>query len=228
MVAPTPRVLVPATAAKGEVVRIKTLISHPMETGLRRDGQGKTIPRRIINSTKSKGFGEDYGQLLGTKWNPGYQASATSGRCPMRTVLLACIVIGTMMLRAEAQAVKPAVGSEELYWIVTLQVKPDQLADFKKVVAPLVAATQQEPGTLEYEYNVGADQSTIDIFERYRDSNAAVAHVTQTFGPKFSKPFLALAKPTRLIVYGTPSAEAKKVLAPFNPVYMTPIDGFTR
>jgi len=55
-----------------------------------------------------------------------------------------------------------------------------------------------------------------------------VSHVTQTFGPKFSKRFLELAKETRFVVYGKPSPEAQKVLAGFNPVYMTPFDGFTR
>jgi hypothetical protein len=29
-------------------------------------------------------------------------------------------------------------------------------------------------------------------------------------------------------VYGTPTAELKKILADFHPVYMTPFDGFTR
>jgi sulfur-oxidizing protein SoxZ len=46
----TPRVQVPAAAAKGETVRIKTLIGHAMETGLRRDAQGNAIPRKIINA----------------------------------------------------------------------------------------------------------------------------------------------------------------------------------
>jgi sulfur-oxidizing protein SoxZ len=49
MVTPTPRVQVPATAAKGELLQIKTLISHQMETGLRHDSQGKVIFRQIIN-----------------------------------------------------------------------------------------------------------------------------------------------------------------------------------
>jgi sulfur-oxidizing protein SoxZ len=49
MVAPRPRVQVPGTAAKGEVIHIRTLIEHPMETGLRRDSQGEAIPRKIIN-----------------------------------------------------------------------------------------------------------------------------------------------------------------------------------
>jgi sulfur-oxidizing protein SoxZ len=49
MTAPTPRVLVPSAATKGEVIRVKTIISHQMETGLRHDAQGRVIPRKIIN-----------------------------------------------------------------------------------------------------------------------------------------------------------------------------------
>ena len=49
MFTPTPRVQVPSAAAKGEVFPVKTLISHQMETGLRRDDQGNVIPRKIIN-----------------------------------------------------------------------------------------------------------------------------------------------------------------------------------
>lgn len=44
-----PRVKVPKTAAIGEVVTIKSLISHKMESGQRKDADGKLIPRSIIN-----------------------------------------------------------------------------------------------------------------------------------------------------------------------------------
>lgn len=44
-----PRVKVPKKATAGEVISIKTLISHPMESGQRKDGDGNTIPRSIIN-----------------------------------------------------------------------------------------------------------------------------------------------------------------------------------
>jgi sulfur-oxidizing protein SoxZ len=40
---------VPAKAKKGEVIAIKTLISHEMETGYRHDNMGKQIPRDIIS-----------------------------------------------------------------------------------------------------------------------------------------------------------------------------------
>jgi sulfur-oxidizing protein SoxZ len=45
----TPRVRVPESARAGEAVLIKTLISHPMESGQRKDSQGNVIPRSIIN-----------------------------------------------------------------------------------------------------------------------------------------------------------------------------------
>ena len=41
---------VPRTAKRGEVITIKTLISHIMETGFRRDNVGKVVPRDIITS----------------------------------------------------------------------------------------------------------------------------------------------------------------------------------
>jgi len=44
-----PRVRVPKTAAAGEVITIKTLISHKMESGQRKDDDGNVIPRSIIN-----------------------------------------------------------------------------------------------------------------------------------------------------------------------------------
>jgi len=44
-----PRVKVPSKASAGDVVTIKTLISHPMESGQRKDKSGKIIPREIIN-----------------------------------------------------------------------------------------------------------------------------------------------------------------------------------
>jgi sulfur-oxidizing protein SoxZ len=45
-----PRIRLPKEAKKGEIIQIKTLVSHVMETGLRKDEDGKLIPRKIINA----------------------------------------------------------------------------------------------------------------------------------------------------------------------------------
>ena len=45
-----PRLKLPSEAKKGEVIQIKTLLSHIMESGQRKDKDGKVIPRKIINT----------------------------------------------------------------------------------------------------------------------------------------------------------------------------------
>lgn len=41
-------VTLPARARRGEIIEIKTLAAHPMETGFRRTQLGELIPRDII------------------------------------------------------------------------------------------------------------------------------------------------------------------------------------
>ena len=49
-----PRVKVPKSASAGDVITIKTLISHKMESGQRKDKKsGELIPRKIINAFKA-------------------------------------------------------------------------------------------------------------------------------------------------------------------------------
>lgn len=42
------RISAPETAAQGDIIELKAMIQHPMETGYRRDSKGDTIPRDII------------------------------------------------------------------------------------------------------------------------------------------------------------------------------------
>jgi sulfur-oxidizing protein SoxZ len=46
----TARIVCPKTAKRGEIIEIKTLINHPMETGYRRDDMGQAIARDIFKS----------------------------------------------------------------------------------------------------------------------------------------------------------------------------------
>jgi sulfur-oxidizing protein SoxZ len=41
---------IPKSAKRGDVIEIKTLMSHIMETGYRRTAEGKLVPRNIITS----------------------------------------------------------------------------------------------------------------------------------------------------------------------------------
>lgn len=69
---PTPRVRMPATAKAGEVIEVKTLISHEMESGQRKDKDGNTIPRKIIKQFVATFNGQE---VMKADWHPAVSAN---------------------------------------------------------------------------------------------------------------------------------------------------------
>lgn len=53
------RLLVPASAKRGELVEIRIAIQHPMETGFRMDNMGKVIPKNTISNLVCRYNGAD-------------------------------------------------------------------------------------------------------------------------------------------------------------------------
>jgi quinol monooxygenase YgiN len=94
-----------------------------------------------------------------------------------------------------------------MYWVFTVTV--DQMDKFTPLIPKLVAATEKEPGALQFECNIGDDQKTVDFFERYTDSKAALFHQTESFAP-FANEFFAVAKLTRWVICGTPSRRVQE------------------
>jgi len=75
-----PRVKAPKQAAAGEVVTIKCLISHNMESGQRKDSNGNKIPRSIINRFTAEFNGKsviDVAMEAAISTNPYFQFDAT-------------------------------------------------------------------------------------------------------------------------------------------------------
>ena len=54
-----PRIKLPDAINPGQIIEIKTLVTHVMETGNRKDGTGKIIPRDIIHTFTATFEGED-------------------------------------------------------------------------------------------------------------------------------------------------------------------------
>lgn len=67
-----PRIKIPDSAKVGEVIEIKTLVSHVMETGQRKDKDGKTIPRFIINAFNASFGGRE---VFSADLQPGISAN---------------------------------------------------------------------------------------------------------------------------------------------------------
>jgi len=66
------RIKLPDSAKVGDVIEVKTLISHVMETGQRKDADGKTIPRSIINLFTATFAGAE---VITAELHPGISAN---------------------------------------------------------------------------------------------------------------------------------------------------------
>lgn len=67
-----PRVRIPETAKPGEIIEIKTLISHQMENGQRKAPSGEPIPRDIINRFTARFNGRE---VFSADWFPAISAN---------------------------------------------------------------------------------------------------------------------------------------------------------
>jgi sulfur-oxidizing protein SoxZ len=68
-----PRIRLPDNARIGEVIEIKTLIAHPMESGNRRNNDGGLVPRLLLHTFAAKFAGREVFRATlhtGTAANP--------------------------------------------------------------------------------------------------------------------------------------------------------------
>jgi quinol monooxygenase YgiN len=145
-----------------------------------------------------------------------------------RKLLFSLVSLVLAVFPADAQTTGPQRGFKAGY-VATLssgEVAPEQMEAFKERTKRTLAAVAEEPGTLIFEFSVQPDGKTVDLLEMYQNADAFVAHVKHmrsVFGQEVS-----LRKPGKIIVFGSPNAEMKEIIARRDPVYETYIDGFMR
>jgi len=148
----------------------------------------------------------------------------------MRKLLISLSALVLMAFPVHAQTPAPQHGLKAGYiaLVVTGEVLPGQMDNFKQLVPKLVAAVAEEPGTLVYEFSLQPDQKTYNVMEVYQNSDATAAHGKHLASTDFLKELAQVRKITNVIVFGSPDAQVKEGLARLDPVYTTHIDGFMR
>ena len=66
------RIALPENTKAGELVEIKTLISHPMNTGFEYDNRGELIPRNILTEFQCYYLGK---KVFHARFNPSVAAN---------------------------------------------------------------------------------------------------------------------------------------------------------
>jgi quinol monooxygenase YgiN len=150
----------------------------------------------------------------------------------MRKLLfsLSALVLVAFSVHAQTPAPAPQHGLKagSIALVITGEVLPGQMDNFRSLVTRLVAAVAEEPGTLVYEFSLQPDEKTYKVMEVYQNSDAAAAHGKHLTSTGFLKELGQVRKITNVIVFGSPDAQVKEGLARLDPVYTSHIDGFMR
>ena len=115
-----------------------------------------------------------------------------------------------------------------VYWNLELHIKPDKKNDLELLVSDMSASTKEnEPGTLNYEWQVNDAMTECHIFERYADSEALMTHLGN-FQTLFAGRFFDVLDIKRWVVYGNPSDQVKETLGSMGAQFLGRIGGFSR
>jgi quinol monooxygenase YgiN len=142
---------------------------------------------------------------------------------------LSALVLVAFPVHAQTPASAPQHGLKagSIALVVTGEVLPGQMENFRQLVTRLVQAVAEEPGTLAYEWSFQPDQKTYNVMEVYQNSDALTAHIKHMSGG-FLNELAQVRKTTKAIVFGSPDAQVKEALTRLDPLYTSPIDGFIR
>ena len=100
----------------------------------------------------------------------------------------------------------------ELWGIARFKIHEGKLEEYKRLSAQAMEIVQtKDPGTLRYDVYFNDDQSECVVLERYRDSEAAIAHASN-LGDLFEA-VLATVTVVHGELLGEPSAELRANLA---------------
>jgi quinol monooxygenase YgiN len=94
-------------------------------------------------------------------------------------ISLSALVLVAFPVHAQTAAPAPQHGLKagHIALVVTAEVLPGQMDNFRQLVPRLVAAVAEEPGTLVYEWGFHPDQKTYSLMEVYQNSDALAAHL---------------------------------------------------
>lgn len=139
----------------------------------------------------------------------------------------AAVSIGLMggLLSAPAIAGAHLDATDDIYWMLTLDLADGQEEAFEALMTDMVVANKEEPGTKNYEWHRSGD--VVHIYERFETNDDAGAHLGN-FGANFAERFFAILTPTSFTVYGPAEGGVREGLTNAGAVFFDQVGGFSR
>jgi len=103
------------------------------------------------------------------------------------------------------------------------RIAPDKLSEFKRIVGEAVAMTKEEPGCLQYDWFLSADETVCHVRETYANSEAVLAHMAATGGLLGS--LIELGGGIEIECFGNPSPVLLAAAESLKPTVYTHLQG---
>src|SRR5262245_26577611 len=114
----------------------------------------------------------------------------------------------------------------QISWWVELAVRPGCLDAFETLTGEMVAATRAESGVLAYQRFISDDRRTVQVHERYENSDAAITAHLVKFAALFGDRYAGLVERKRFVVFGEPSEALRTLLDSYGARYHGPFGSF--
>jgi quinol monooxygenase YgiN len=108
-------------------------------------------------------------------------------------------------------------------------IKKGKTNEFKRLIQKMSKLVQtNEPDTLQYHFYLSEDNSRCVAYEKYADSEAALAHNNGIASQTILSQIFKISKLNRLVVYGKPNKKLQKLLTSFDAKIYNFVAGFDR
>ncbi len=116
--------------------------------------------------------------------------------------------------------------TENVYWILKGTIGEGNQDAVKELAQRFSEKTNSEEGVIAYEWSMSADGSQLHVYERFKNSDAALAHLGNV-GPDLPE-LLGLVTPTAIECYGSPNDAFKAAVGIFPVSFFETFQGFHR
>ena len=120
------------------------------------------------------------------------------------------------------------MARDPVRFTVDLTINEGKLDAFEDIAQAMIAGSQNEPGTLAYEWCLSGDRRRCRLVETFADTNAVLAHMTGPVVQELVPKLLEASRISGFEVYGDPGPEAARMLAGFGAEIFQPWHGFSR
>ena len=103
--------------------------------------------------------------------------------------------------------------STELYGLVQSRITTDDIQAFKAQAKKMKDATENEIGTISYDFFINAEKREVFIVEKYADDEAFTAHMEQFLQEEFIPTVLTMMELTSLKMLGPVTEEIDEFFA---------------